>query len=98
MNKYYCRIPKGLDCTCRTKNGKCEGTWSGAKDCQYRSLTPPYTPPSVKKLGGSNCLYCEHNKVCGLKEQYAEALKELYPAVAPCKYFKQNNVFQLPPI
>lgn len=99
MSKYYCHIPKGLDCTCRTENGKCEGTWSGAKDCKYRGLTLPYTPPpSVKKTGDSNCSYCEHNKVCSLQEKYTKALREMYPAVAPCKHFKQYNVFQLPTI
>ena len=93
----YCLLPKGLDCTARTKNGKCEGTWFGAKDCRHRSSLPPYTPPpSVKKLDGSNCDFCEHNKVCSFKAQYTKALRDMYPAVAPCKYFKQNNIFQLP--
>ena len=96
MTKYYCNIPNGLDCTCRTKHGKCEGTWSGAKDCRYRSSLPSYTPPpSVKKPSGSNCDFCEHNKVCGLKAQYAKALRDMYPAVAPCKHFRQSNLFHL---
>lgn len=96
MSKYYCHIPKGIDCTCRTKDGKCEGTWFGGRDCSYRSLTPPYTPPPIKTQSGSNCGLCEHSKICGLKAQYTKALRDMYPAVAPCKHFKPINIFQLP--
>ena len=98
MKTYYCHqdFLKGITCLARTDDGKCMHGWPCY--CEHRSITPKYvgtTPPmpSVKphKRKSTDCAWCEHKDVCGLKEKFNELKKNNYPLVCECEKYKGYN-------
>lgn len=87
----YCNLPRGLDCTCRSKDGKCEGG-RGARDCRHRKPNPSYVPPA-STTSKTTCFTCVHEQVCSLKAQYKKVLQDIYPAVLPCGHY-ENSIFR----
>ena len=87
----YCHLPRGLDYTGRSKDGKCEGGW-GAKECNYRKPNPFYVPSASTTLK-TTCFTCAHEQVCRLKTRYNKVLEDIYPAVLPCRHY-ENSIFR----
>lgn len=99
MKTYYCHqeFLKGTTCLARTEDGKCVHGWPCY--CEYRSITPKYSHlttlpmPYVRspKRRGTDCTWCEHKDVCGLKEKFNELKKKNYPLVCECEKYKGYN-------
>ena len=92
----YCLLPKGLDCTARTKEGECVSC--STKKCKYCSFIPlytppPSTPPSLRRRS-DECEQCQHRKVCSLKERYARLKEEMYPIAVQCSEYHATSVFR----
>lgn len=93
MGKYYCDIHPGRTCSERGLDGECKAGWYG-KNCIHRHETPMIVPQK-ETVSGSNCGICEHGDVCGIKDQYKKALRDMYPAAAPCRHFITKDIFKL---
>ena len=99
MKTYYCHesFKPGITCLARTEDGRCMHGWPCY--CEYRSITPKYrcttTPPMPKvkppKRKSTDCTWCAHKDVCGLKDRFDELKKKSYPIVCECEKYQECN-------
>lgn len=99
MKTYYCHesFKPGITCLARTEDGRCMHGWPCY--CEYRSITPKYrrttTPPMPKvktpKRKSTDCTWCVHKDVCGLKDKFNELKKNNYPLVCECEKYQEHN-------